>query len=222
MGRAAVLRAPSRRPDDTASQLADDLRAARYMAIEMDPAKIDPFADAYLQWDNVAKAGAYNVVFSVGGLLPAAVALGVVSRLPVVVVNHPPGRALGRLLRGEMAPRTFRTVLEATVDRTRRLTVSPMEVHASEVFTADLHQSQKGRAVQATWLQVAPSDPATGLAAVVTTDDGLQVSAESCQLAERRGVMLQVGIDGRWSHARSLAVRARPEPLQVVALEGDT
>lgn len=188
------------------------------MAIEMDTARIDPFIDAYRQWGKAANAAAYDVVFSVGGLFPAAVGLGVVAGLPVVVVNQSPGEALARLLRGEMASRDLRTVLEASVDRTRRLTVAPIEVLASEAVRADLRHGHHGQTIEASWLHIAPSDPV----AVVTTDDDAQVPTETCQVAEHRGAVLQVCIDGRWSHARSLTVRARPEPLHVVTLEGDT
>lgn len=38
-------------------------------------------------------------------------------------------------------------------------------------------------------------------------------------IAEQPGVVLRAGIDDRWCHARSIAVRVLPDPLLVVDLD---
>lgn len=202
-----------------AAQLTDGLRAASWMAIEIDVARIDPFDDVHHQWANIAERNAYNIVFSVGGLLPAAVALGVVAGLPVVVVHRPPGENLTALFHGQGGQGQPITVLKATVDRVRRVTVDAVEVSSDDAFTGRYCDNRGWNDIHTSRLELAASSSPAAGPLTVAGADGMRQAAQRCEVAEQPGVVLRAGIDDRWCHARSIAVRVLPDPLLVVDLD---
>lgn len=188
------------------------------MAVDIDVARIDPFDDIYNQWHKAAAHNAYDTVFSVGTLLPAAVALGVAAGLPVAVVRALPKGGVAQYLHdGDTAAQRI-PVLDVTVDRVHRVTVTGVAVNADDPFTSRCHS--RGTWTETTGtrhhIAAAADDPA-GL--TITTNDATPTDATSCEIPEKRGVVLRVGIDDRWCHARSLTVSVMPEPLTVTYLD---
>lgn len=217
--RVAVLRADGSRARHTTDAVIDQLRDAGCMAVEHDPARIDPFVDVETQWAPAVDADVYDLVVSVGGLLPTAVALATVSGAPIARLAAASPGAMPTSLPTALTSARVRTVptLDVTAAGSRLITARAVDVTCDTQVQASLRLGGRTRTVSGTDWSVTP---------LATTVDQITVSAvsgEDITPAEEFSVAVPAGtvrldIDGRSRRVHTLTIRSHPLGLRLLEL----
>lgn len=216
--RVAVLRADGSRARRAADEVIDQLRAAGCMAVEHDPARIDPFLDVDAQWGAAVDADAYDVVVSVGELLPAAVALATVAGAPVARIAAAPGAVPASLPRIVSAARV-RTVptLDVAADRSRHITTGSVEITSDAPVVASLRLGDQIWSLAGTGWSAGPSVAAVDELMVSSAAGDEVTSAHQLRVDAPDGTV-QLEVDGRSRRVRSLTIRTHPLGLRLLEL----
>lgn len=217
--RVAVLHADGTRARRTTDAVVVQLRAAGYMAVEHDPASIDPFLDIDTQWAAAAHADAYDLVLSIGALLPAAVALASVCDAPLARLRASPPDHLPGRVHETLTEARIRTVptLDVAADGSRHITTAGIDVTSHDPVVATIRHDDRLGSLHGDGWSISPLGAPPGQLAV-TPASGREVIAADEVRVESPGGALRLDIDGRSRRVRTIAVRCRPHGLRLLEL----
>lgn len=194
------------------------LRAAGWMATEIDVTRTDPFIDHRAEWTGRAHPEAYQLITVVGEPSPAVVALAVLVGarlicLPIGIVESLPTAIEAALASGEV---DLVPVAVVTVDGHQRFSTGPVTVTADSDTEVQWLQGSGRRRAITTGCQIAPAGGPDGSLELLLTD----AAPIACRQVELHGgeSRLQVDFDGRSRRASRVVVECLARRLPMVRL----
>lgn len=220
--RVAVLRADGSRGRHTADAVIEQLRDAGCMAVEHDPARIDPFVDVETQWAPAVDADAYDLVVSVGALLPSAVALAAVSGAPIARIPAAAG-ATHPSLPTALTSAPARTVptLVVTANGSRHVTANAVDVSCDRALDASFRLGDRAWTVHGTDWSITPLATAAHQITVTGASGADSLSAEEFGIDLPAGTV-RLDLDGRSRRVHALTIRCHHLGLQLLELAPTT
>ena len=220
--RVAVVRADSARTRPLVAETTSQLRATGCMAVEIDATAVDPFVDIDSQWSPAVDADAYDLVVSIGRMLPAAVAIAALAGVPVAMLTSAPAPSVPAAIEQAVAAGRVRAlpVLEVVADQARRVTMHGIDVHADpdSQLVAEIGQSHRARPLPGTAWSISPIPGPAGQLVVSPHGANAVHQADQVRL-EGSPHALRLEIDGRARSAGHVHVRGIPQGLRVVDLD---
>jgi len=217
--RAGVVRSSGQSARLAAAEAVAQLRAAGWMATEIDVTRTDPFIDHRMEWTGRAHPDAYQVITVVHEPSPAVVALAVLVGaplvcLPVGIVESLPTAIEDALARGQadLVP-----VALVTVDGQQRFCTGPVGVTPDIETEARWLEGSARRRASTTECQITPTDEPDGGALELLFADAVPIICGQVELHGGEG-SLRVDFDGRSGRASRVVVECLTQILRVVRL----
>lgn len=216
--RAGVVRSAGQSARLAAAEVVAQLRAAGWMATEIDVTRTDPFIDHRTEWTGRAHPEAYQLITVVGEPSPAVVALAILVGAPLVCLPVGIVESLPTAIEEALAsgPVDVVPVALVTVDGQQRFCAGPVGVTPDIETEARWLEGSARRRASTTGCQISPTDEPDGSLELLLTD-AVPIVCRQVEL-HGGGSGLRVDFDGRSRRVSRVVVECLTQRLRVVRL----